>query len=56
MKNGLALISVGCLIFLVLGVNHSTMEVNNFGVLLTSAVIVGIGIFLAIRDYKNRKE
>ncbi|MDR0922067.1 MAG: DUF3188 domain-containing protein [Lactobacillales bacterium] len=55
-KNGLGFISVGLLMFLVMGVNKSTGKIDNFGILLTSVLLVIVGIALFIRGNNAEKK
>jgi hypothetical protein len=54
-KNGLAMVSIGLLMLIVMGVDHKTMMINNLGIFLTSMLITGIGIALAVVGNKRDK-
>jgi hypothetical protein len=55
MKNGLALVSIGLLMFMIMGVNKQTMAIENPGVVLTSLLVVVAGIVVAARSHKRSK-
>jgi K+-sensing histidine kinase KdpD len=55
-KNGLALVSVACLMFIVMAVNPKTLHIADFGIALTSIMLLIVGLVMFRVGNKREKQ